>query len=419
VLSPYEWTALVSGKGAGKTFALAVAAVDQLIKCSKHKHNVLLLVEPTYPMLHDILEPVLFDYLDMCDIKYNFNQNKYEITTKYGILRMRSGENYTRLAGAQYSAVFIDEFDKMKSKKAQQGLIDHIVARTRLAGTSAKKFITTTPETGMFTHEFFVENPSDHKKIIFASTNDNPFNRDGYVQSLMNIYDERKQQAYIHGKFTNLTEGRAYYMFNQDRHVVKRTSEPFIRLNIAFDFNVNPMTATLSMQKDGKDIIIDEYWVKNSNTQQACDWIIKNYLIHHSNYYEVHIYGDATGKSRSTSSQYTNYQIIDRALKTYAASITYHIRKKNPSVIDRVNVVNNCLDKGVVSIYDNCKHLIGDLNKVQLTDDGRSIDKGRDSDLTHISDALGYMLYEKYNQAQSFGAKTSVIAGGKKINNRR
>jgi polyhydroxyalkanoate synthesis regulator phasin len=55
----------------------------------------------------------------------------------------------------------------------------------------------------------------------------------------------------------------------------------------------------------------------------------------------------------------------------------------------RLNLVNNLLDKHRLTIDPRCKHLINDLEKVTTNEYGQ-VAKEKDSQLTHISDALGY-----------------------------
>ena len=52
--------------------------------------------------------------------------------------------------------------------------------------------------------------------------------------------------------------------------------------------------------------------------------------------------------------------------------------------------MNNNLSKGNIIIDPKCKHLIRDLEQVVNKEGTREIDKTSHSELSHISDALGY-----------------------------
>jgi hypothetical protein len=58
--------------------------------------------------------------------------------------------------------------------------------------------------------------------------------------------------------------------------------------------------------------------------------------------------------------------------------------------------MNNNLSKGNIVIDPKCKNLIRDLEQVVLKEGTREIDKASNSELSHISDALGYFVDYKY-----------------------
>ena len=51
-----------------------------------------------------------------------------------------------------------------------------------------------------------------------------------------------------------------------------------------------------------------------------------------------------------------------------------------------------------LKIHPRCKHLIRGLEEVRFKEDGREIDKKQSRELTHISDALGYLVHRKYGR---------------------
>jgi len=50
-----------------------------------------------------------------------------------------------------------------------------------------------------------------------------------------------------------------------------------------------------------------------------------------------------------------------------------------------------------------CKGLITDFEEVTFKPDSSVIDKERDSKRTHLSDALGYLIWQELNPQPSFG----------------
>ena len=415
IQSSSEWTGLVAGFGSGKTDALVITAIHNHIKYKElGRKNIHLLIEPTGSMLRDILVPKIENWLNNYNIDYEHKISNNEFHTKYGIFRLRSGENYIRLPGQEVVNSYIDEYDKFSSKKDQEEILDYIVARTRASQENNQKYIVTTPESGRNMELMFpVEGTYENKTLIKACTKDNPFLPPNYIESLKNRFDEIRLKAYLSGEYVNLTKGKAYYQFNNDM-IKEFNIQDFSLLNIAFDFNVDPMVATISVERDGKQIVIDEYWRKGSNTYEACNAIAdKIFKFRPRQTIDINIYGDASGQARSANSNLSNYQIIEQILKPYARTFRFNIPSSNPNVVDRINIVNNCFEKKIVEIDKKCIHLIEDLKQVNFSPDGRNIDKRSDNNLTHISDALGYLLAYKYPLSIRFNGSTFI--NGRKV----
>jgi hypothetical protein len=76
-------------------------------------------------------------------------------------------------------------------------------------------------------------------------------------------------------------------------------------------------------------------------------------------------------------------------------------------VRDRVNVVNGKMRSagGDVQLYvnQNCKELVKDFEQVTFKPESTIIDKEKDSKRTHLSDALGYLVWEQCRPRASAG----------------
>ncbi len=150
---------------------------------------------------------------------------------------------------------------------------------------------------------------------------------------------------------------------------------------IGMDFNVNPMTAVCAYFDKQTLLIFAEIYLKNSNTFQMAKLIAEKFAKK-----DIVICPDMTGIKKTTSSRggYSDISI----LKSFGFRIN---GASNPFVRDRLNVVNAVLDSGKVLIMEHCTKLIKDLEQVIIGTHGE-IDKSN-LELTHISDALGYLIY--------------------------
>jgi hypothetical protein len=132
----------------------------------------------------------------------------------------------------------------------------------------------------------------------------------------------------------------------------------------------------------------------------------------------VRVYGDAAGSARSTAG-HSDYEIVRQFFRTQPEfKVTHHVKSSNPAVRDRVNAVNSllCNHEGEkrLGVHPRCKQLIRDLERVSWKADGHDnllsqLDKTNPA-LTHVSDALGYLLEAEFGLRQSGGPRSTYIA---------
>jgi hypothetical protein len=110
------------------------------------------------------------------------------------------------------------------------------------------------------------------------------------------------------------------------------------------------------------------------------------------------VYGDASGM-HAQSTGASDYGIIKEHFRVHStAKVDYRVPAANPSVRERINLVNSKLRSaaGAVALLidGSCKELIRDFEEVSYKAESSQIDKDRDRMRTHLSDALGYLLLE-------------------------
>jgi hypothetical protein len=214
--------------------------------------------------------------------------------------------------------------------------------------------------------------PDSH--LIQAKTKENTFLPDGYVESLYAKYPTKLAQQELEGLFVNLREGRVYYSFDQENNLYQNKGREWGDLIVGADFNVNPMCAVVGTYHGGTLRVIDEIYLEDSNTFAMSDEIKKRYPNR-----AVTIIPDASGKARKTSATMSDVEIFKQA------GFQVICRASNPAIMDRFNSVNSALHNRKLWIDDKCKYLQRDLMQVSH---GKNPDN-----LTHISDALGYLVY--------------------------
>jgi hypothetical protein len=144
--------------------------------------------------------------------------------------------------------------------------------------------------------------------------------------------------------------------------------------------------------------VVDEIVLRTSSTPEVCEEFLQRYGEHRAG---VKVFGDASGGHSSTVTGTSDYQFIrkffarHRMLRgTVAAAVS------NPPVRDRINLVNGRLKNanGVRRLFvdQKCRQMIKDFEEVCYKPDSGQIDKERDSARTHLSDALGYLLWREF-----------------------
>ncbi len=227
----------------------------------------------------------------------------------------------------------------------------------------------------------------------------------------------------------DVAEGLAYYAWNRDRHVQPLQYDPSAPLVFCFDFNRNPGVAVIAQEqacgsrpcqcgfpgsKSGElcrgcgvrvppvtvTAVIGQVRVMNSNTPEVCAKLVNNWKHHEG---QVHIYGDATGgQGGSAQTEGTNWELVRQYLSPHFLNMHWYVARSNPSEIDRVANTNARLMSAagdVRLLVDEAKapDVVRDFEGVLVKEGGSGeIDKNRTPLLSHLSDAIGYYLWEAF-----------------------
>jgi len=200
--------------------------------------------------------------------------------------------------------------------------------------------------------------------------------------------------------------GAIFYAFDNVLNVRECQYDPSLPLVIGSDFNVDPMAWVIGqihgdMAQKGRYgtpdetefHVLDELWVRNTNTGECLDRLHKRFASHESGF---EFFGDATSRARNTRASTSDYvQIINdtRFSKHIIAGVYYP--KKNPSRANRFAACNamfcNANNKRRCFVHPRCKNLIKDLNQRGYKENTTEPDDY--GDIGHITDALGYAIH--------------------------
>jgi hypothetical protein len=179
-----------------------------------------------------------------------------------------------------------------------------------------------------------------------------------------------------------------------DHEVSYDPSKPII---VGSDFNVSPMAWVLSQEHEGEYgpelHVYDELFIRDTNTPATLDELDRRVEDRPP---EWIFYGDASGKSRKTSTTTTDYLLIANDKRFDPKKVRYP--KMNPALKDRFSSCNamlcNAYGHRRVKIHPKCTHLIADLRERSYKEGtSEPNDKG---DISHSSDAFGYIVHGRY-----------------------
>lgn len=385
---------LYGGSRSGKTFFTCWAIVQRAINCPGSRHCILRekfnaakrsLWLDTFPKLFSIAFPDIPIRSHGTDYYYSL-PNSSEIW----IGGLDSKERTEKILGNEYSTLYFNETSQLDYNSIT-------MARTRLAQKNSlikKTYYDSNPPTKSSWQYWLFEkklNPVDDEPVpdpenyvsLLMNPSDNMDNIDPEYLALLESMPEAERNRFLHGMYSDESDGQAYYEFRRDENVGSVRLRPGT-VFIGTDFNVDPHCSIAFQFIDGKIQVFDEFFLRNSDTPRAVSAWSKAGLA------GAIVIPDSTGRNRKTSGQ-SDFDIIKEN--------GFQIKSShNPFVKDRVNNVNRCLKQGLIVIDPKCKKLINDLEKVQWKDN--KLDQKTDPMLTHISDCLGYACHNLLAQTK-------------------
>jgi len=388
--------------GSGKSQALC----HEAIKLSYiNAGRTGLIGAPTYPMLRDATQAALIETLGACGIRFEHNKSESTLTlkdTKSKIL-LRAVDEFERLRGTNLAWFGVDELSyapeeawlrlegRLRDPKAQR-LCGFAVWTPKGFDWVYRRFLAV----GQMAYETILAAPFENRHLLDKTPD--------YYERLRSSYGASLFEQEVLGRYLSLDGARVYSSFERAAHVQNSAAEPQRPLIWALDFNVDPMCSVIVQLQGTRVVVLDEIVLRHGTTYRACEEFVRRYGNHPGG---VQIYGDASGFHQQTTGS-SDYDMIREYLRAHSpVHVEFRAKRSNPPVRDRINVMNGTLKSAVgvtgMVVDPKCKELIADFEEVLYKDGGSQIDKDRDRMRTHLSDALGYLVWERRRPAQVVG----------------
>jgi len=384
--------AAIAGFGSGKTFTLWMKIWRWLCEYPGIMHGYF---APTYGLIRDILYPLVSEWCGDRGIPYTILHSAGIIYIHgLGSVICRSMENPERIVGFEIGNAAVDEADILSTAKAWHAW-RKIKARCRIKlfdrdGNAVRNqmALASTPEGYKMAYEAFYKSPLPDSQLIRMSTYSNAHNLpDNYIDDLKGNYPEKMFEAYILGKFTNLTSGTVYSSFSREFnlcHNVRLGNKEV--LYVGMDFNVRKMAAIVHVKRPPFVVAYKEL-LDVADTPSMARLLIESFPGH-----PIVVYPDASGKhndSRGASS--SDLKILGEW------GLRIRAKKRNPYVKNRINSMNAAFEgrRGFKYVVheEGCPLYIETLEQQAFDKHGQP-EKNKDQD--HPNDAGGYFIDHDY-----------------------
>jgi len=388
--------------GSGKSQALCHEAI-RLSYLNPGRQG--LIGAPTYPMLRDATLTSFLEIVRDNGLPHELNKSELVLVMKDTGSRIyfRSVDDFERLRGTNLAWFGVDEL----TYTAEEAWL-RLEGRLRdPKGSRLCGFAVWTPKGFDWVYRRFIRNCVDGYEVVLARPYENKHVLDkipDFYDRLKSSYDPKFFEQEVLGEYLSLHAGVVYRGFNRARNLKVMEVDPGLPLFWALDFNVDPMSSVVAQQKEGEVRVLDEIVLSRASTLEACEEFHTRYPNHQAG---IVIYGDASGQRLQTAGT-TDYQIIKEYFRQTAyRGVKFRVPASNPSVRDRVALVNAKLFSAAeeVSLFTHprCKGLTMDFEEVTFKPDSSVIDKDKDPKRTHLSDALGYLIWQECRPGVAFG----------------
>jgi len=367
---------VVAGRRFGKTYLSTIELLRMALGENEKVYNKnCWYVAPTYKAAKEIAWDMLKATIREKDVS-KINESELSIRFKNGsIIALKGAEKPDNLRGRSLDFVVLDEIADMRPETWNE------VIRPSLSDRQGSALFIGTPKGRNHFYDLWTQDLDDWASFQFTTLEGGNV-PDYEIEAAKRDLDERTFKQEYEAAFVNYS-GIIYYNFDR-QDSVESTLLGDDHLHIGMDFNLDPMSAVVSIRDGSKLRVIDEIVIYGSNTDEMVDEIKLRYPNK-----RITIYPDPACKQRKTSAGgKTDLSILVNA------GFAVKVRERHTSVRDRINSVNARLKTSDgerhLFVDPKCKQTIKSLERQTYKEGTSQPDK--DSGYDHMNDALGYLV---------------------------
>jgi hypothetical protein len=363
----------VAGRRFGKTFL----STGELLKAAiGGKNRNCWYLAPTYQAAKEIAWSMLIDTIPE---EYIVKTNETALTLKLingSIISLKGAEKAQNLRGRSLDFCVLDEFSDMRPEAWYE------VIRPSLSDRQGSALFIGTPKGRNHFYDLWasgLNKENDWQSFQYTTLEGGNVPESEVEAARIDLDDRTFNQEYC-AEFVTYS-GLIYYAFSRELSVADCSDEG--TLHIGMDFNLDPMSAVISVRRGEMLYAVDEIVMYGSNTDEMVAEIKDRY----PNRYII-VYPDPASRQRKTSAGgRTDLSILQNA------GFAVKAKKSHALVRDRINAVNSRLlssnGERKLFVSPKCKQTIKSLER-QTYKEGTSIPNKDGFD--HMNDALGYLV---------------------------
>lgn len=395
--SDARFRVLIAGRRFGKTY---LSAAELSAAAGERPDSLCWYVAPTYKMAKELAWRHLKRLIPRSQMAKSPNETELSIELVNGSrIVLKGADNPDNLRGLGLNFVVCDEFAQLDP------LLWPEVLRPALSDHLGRALFLGTPRGYNHAYDMYLKGTrKEHgwESWTFTTLQGGNVSPEE-VAAARSELDPRQFRQEYEASFETLA-GRVYDNFDRrpfnpadqanGGNVDDSVKDLGAEVLVGMDFNVNPMTCIVGVAAQDELHIIDSLQIQTSNTEEAADEIKRRYPNR-----RVIVCPDPSAQQRRTSAAVgvTDITILQRHGFTVDASHAVIL------IPDRVNAVQAMLKdangRRRLRVHPRAAALIRSLDG-QTYKEGTSI-PDKDGGLDHAADALGYLVWQRFNVLQN------------------
>ena len=398
-----RFIAAVAGRGSGKT-EMARRYIVSCLAYQKDKPAIYVYCLPTYNQAKKVAWYPILNLIPPEWVKQpnGINKSESSITTIFGsTLYIVGMDKPQRIEGLQIDGIVIDESSDQRPELFRKTVMPMLSDRNGWAwriGVPKKSGI------GRVDFRLFFEAglDSSHPSQASFTWKSEEVLTPEQIEEAKRQLDPQEYAEQYEAQWVD-TGGTIYYNFSRSNITDSIVYSSTDRIIVGCDFNVSPMCWVVCQFINDKLFVLDEIFVKDTNTVATLTHLHEKYGILHSSNYdkskpgsgEWTFIGDASARARKTSATRTDYLTIKNDVRFGNKKVLFP--QKNPHLRDRFACVNaafsNAKGEQRLFIHPRCKHLINDFMVMSYKEGTTDVENYDGTDIGHMADALGYAVF--------------------------